>query len=188
MTKTAMITKDHQRRFFTVLVLTAVAFFPQLVSCLVVVPEYNRSYSSMPALFGGKWSQDTVSAHLQLIQAKPLLCEEEETNETASESMVTLPSDGLPVALLVQRGQCTFYEKAVVASTWDLVEYVIVYDSEISPQLVPMSSEYPSNISLLFVSYQSGMGKTTVTYCSHMWILLLAHTNMLLQPRSLNNN
>lgn len=39
------------------------------------------------------------------------------------------------------------------------VEYVIVYDNEVSEWLVPMSSESPSTMSLLFVSYRSGLGK-----------------------------
>jgi hypothetical protein len=122
----------------------------------------------MPALFGGKWSQDNpVAAHMQLIESRPLLCEEDKTNNATSiESLVTIPSDGLPVALLVERGQCTFWEKALVAGKFDPVQYVVVYDNEISPQLVPMSSESSTNMSLLFVSYHSGVGKSLpqVTY------------------------
>jgi hypothetical protein len=102
---------------------------------------------------------------MQLIESRPLLCEEDKTNNaTSSESLVTTPSDGLPVALLVERGQCTFWEKALVAGTFDPVQYVVVYDNEINPQLVPMSSESSTNMSLLFVSYHSGVGKSMLGY------------------------
>jgi hypothetical protein len=68
------------------------------------------------------------------------------------------PEDGLPVALLVERGMCTFYDKAIMASKYgDAVKYVIVYDDQIgSPDLVPMSSEYTTNMTLLFVTSLSG--------------------------------
>jgi len=77
-------------------------------------------------------------------------------NSTTIQKLQT-PSDGLPVALLVERGSCTFWEKAEEASKLgDAVQYVIVYDNEMSADLVPMSSEFPSNMTLFFVSMMSG--------------------------------
>jgi hypothetical protein len=121
----------------------------------------------MPALFGGQmgYNDPPVMAHLMLIKGRPLLCNDEvenskNNNAGATIQKITGPNDGLPVALLVERGQCTFYEKASIASQWgDAVKYVVVYDNEQSPDLVPMSSEYPSNMTLLFVSNLSGQGK-----------------------------
>jgi hypothetical protein len=143
---------------------SALLLLPRGILGTIMLPEFNRSFKSMPAIFGQRLDiDDPVSVHLQLIKDRPLLClEEKGLNNSTAESDVVTPSDGLPVALLVQRGSCTFYEKAQLASLWDPVQYVIIYDNEISPQLVPMSSEYPTNMTLLFVSYHSGMGKKTM--------------------------
>jgi hypothetical protein len=71
----------------------------------------------------------------------------------------------LPLALLVQRGRCTFYEKAELASQYfPAVQYVVVYDNEITDSLAAMNSEIPlpppaDQLGLTFVSYRSGMGK-----------------------------
>jgi len=68
-----------------------------------------------------------------------------------------LPMDGLPVALLVERGMCTFYEKAAMAAKYGpAVRYIIIYDDQITPLLVPMSSDYETDITLLFVSANTG--------------------------------
>jgi hypothetical protein len=154
---------DGTTRLVRVL-LSALLLLPKGILGTIVLPEFNRSFKSMPAIFGQRIDiDDPVSAHLQLINERPLLCKEEKVfNNSTAESDVATPSDGLPVALLVQRGTCTFYEKAQLAALWDPVQYVIIYDNEISPQLVPMSSEYPTNMTLLFVSYHSGMGKKTM--------------------------
>ena len=68
------------------------------------------------------------------------------------------PPDGLPIAILVERGICTFYEKAIMASKYgDAVKYIIVYDDQIdASELVEMHSEYATNMTLLFVSSLSG--------------------------------
>jgi hypothetical protein len=142
--------------------LLALLLLPRGILGTIMLPEFNRSFKSMPAIFGQRLDiDDPVSlAHLQLIKELPLLCEEEKgLNNSAAESDVVTPSHGLPVALLVQRGSCTFYEKTQLALLWDPVQYVIIYDNEISPQLVPISSKYTTNMTLLFVSYHSGMGK-----------------------------
>jgi hypothetical protein len=156
----------------------------------VVLPEYNRSFTSMPALFGGElgYNDPPVMAHLTLIKEWPTLCHRQQGedggdendyqsggNEEQAPDSATIPSqqqqqqqpqfsidfpdDGLPVALLVERGQCTFYEKAMVAQQYfQAVQYLVVYDNEMSPDLVPMSSEHPTNVTLLFVSNMSGEG------------------------------
>jgi hypothetical protein len=68
------------------------------------------------------------------------------------------PPDGLPIAILVERGICTFYDKAIMASKYgDAVKYIIVYDDQIgASELVEMHSEYTTNMTLLFVSSLSG--------------------------------
>jgi len=67
------------------------------------------------------------------------------------------PEGNIPVALLVERGMCTFWEKAIMASNYgDFVKYVIIYDDQIAPDLVPMSSEHETDLTLLFVSANSG--------------------------------
>ena len=53
----------------------------------------------------------------------------------------------------------TFYEKARIASQYPGVEYVIVYNSEKDQPLVPMASDYDTDMRLLFVSYETGSGE-----------------------------
>jgi len=127
------------------------------VAGTLYLPSYNRTYHSIPALFGVSLPEKTVTkAYLQTIEDWPLLCEEE--GRIPDPDAVVTPDDGLPVALLVERGECTFWEKGQVASSWrPPVQYVIVYDNEPAPQLVPMSSEVDSNMTLLFVSYHTGI-------------------------------
>lgn len=152
----------------SLLLLVLVLLSPRLATATVVLPEYNRSFTSMPASFGGRISADDppVLAHMMVMVDAPLLCKEEidayerHHNTTAATGLDVLPpDDGRPVALLVQRGLCTFHEKAKMASQWEAVKYVVVYDNEMSEELVPMSSEEETNMTLLFVSYVSGHGK-----------------------------
>jgi len=118
---------------------------------------YNRSYHSFPALFGQRLPLDNpVGAYLQIVDYWPLLCPDE--NKTIDPNAVITPDDGLPVALLVERGNCTFWEKGETALLWSPpVQYVIVYDNEVKPELVPMSSELESNMTLLFVTRRTGL-------------------------------
>ena len=156
---------------------------PQLASSTIYLPSYNISYQSMPALFGGTWSEDvTVKAYLQLVAEEPLLCESPQDASLNNAITVPLPSTDdsdnntespipIPVALLVQRGECTFAQKAAVALQWaPTVKYVIVYDNEISNFLVPMGTDEEgeeNSIALLFVSYHSGMGKLVSLFENH---------------------
>ena len=141
------------------LVLSLLGVLSTCVSGTVILPEYNRSFHSLPALFGQPLPLDIpVTAYLQVIQDWPLLCEE--PDRKPDPNAVVTPKDGIPVALLVERGKCTFWEKAETASLWSPpVEYVIVYDQEVKPELVPMSSELETNMTLLFVTRQTGTGK-----------------------------
>lgn len=65
------------------------------------------------------------------------------------------PQNNLPVTILVERGLCTFYEKAMMAAQYG-AQYVIIYDDQIAPDLVPMSSDYETDMTLLFVSASTG--------------------------------
>jgi hypothetical protein len=185
------------------LLLAAFLVSTTTVSSTVVLPEYNRSFTSMPALFGGQlnYNDPPVMAHLTLVRDNPLLCSENSdleipnsnsNNNTNTRTIIETPDDGLPVAVLVERGKCTFYEKAQEASKLgEAVRYIVVYDNEVSPDLVPMSSEHSTNMTLLFVSNLSGEGAS----CNHgdvrmMMLLLLMKslTHMLLFSLSLHRN
>lgn len=146
-----------------VLYFIAWATFLPIVSATVALPEYNRSFHSLPALFGGQLPLDnSVRAYLQRIDGRPLLCQTE-PNRTIDHHAVVTPTDGTPVALLVERGMCTFWEKARTANLWaPPVKYVIVYDNNPKSELVPMSSELGSNMTLLFVTRNTGLGTCNV--------------------------
>ncbi|KAL9182121.1 hypothetical protein ACHAXT_012773 [Thalassiosira profunda] len=98
-------------------------------------------------------------------------------NETQKEIPV-VPSNGVPVAILAKRGQCTYETKARVASTLTTphgtVRFVIVYDNLPSDgnHLITMMPEERSDergiprhkghdlwkgVGLVFVSYESGV-------------------------------
>lgn len=142
---------------FTTLVLSSLLAL-RTVSATVVLPDYDRSFHSLPAVFGERIPFDTsASIYLQTINDWPKLCREE-GREPDPEDIVT-PDDGKSVALLVERGTCTFWEKGEVASSWSPpVEYVIIYDNEFTNELVPMSSESQSDMRLLFVTRRTGVG------------------------------
>jgi len=192
--------------FVTVVVLVLLVVFPSGVNGTVFLPEFNRSYTSLPGLFGGPLdlskNDPPVSAYLTLVSNQPYMCPDElkniqphppppnllsnnysnnysnnsnsngdynNNNKTdydydydydSDNSMIQplpKPADGLPIALLVERGMCTFWEKAEMASRYGpAVRYVIIFDDIVSPDLVPMSSEYNTDMTLLFVSSQSG--------------------------------
>ena len=181
------------------------------VRSTVVLPQYNRSFTSLPGNFGGKLNEHDppVLAHLTIIKNQPFLCPDElkhiepqppfygsgeegniigndgnsnntlpdTANSTLDEAYggiekLPQPEDGLPIALLVERGMCAFYDKAVMASRYgDAVKYVIVYDDQVSHDLVAMSSKFTTNITLLFVSSLSGQGT-----CQELFCLFLPNT------------
>ena len=176
-------------------ILVAWTKIPSGVAADVQLPQFNRTFESMPGLFGGKLYKDdpSIFAHLILIPNQPFLCPDElkhiqpgpgfysannndnnSTGNNSSDGNNNSSNDGdiefaydeieefqvpdeFPIAVLVERGMCTFYEKAVMASKYGhAVQYIIVYDDEVSTDLVPMSSEFTTNITLLFVSSLSG--------------------------------
>ena len=67
------------------------------------------------------------------------------------------------VALLVERGNCSFEEKANVAMlAYPTVSFMVVYDDQPSKNLVSMRESYQADgifLGMLFVSYNSGMSK-----------------------------
>lgn len=155
---------------------------------VVYLPEYNRTYDSLPGLFGGRLSTDEnfppVQAYLTLVPNQQYMCQDElkhiqprpplgaftpvvnatatngndeDNNYAATIEPLPVPEDGIPIALLVQRGMCTFYEKAVMASHYGpAVKYVIIYDNQVAPDLVPMSSESSTDMTLFFIASLSG--------------------------------
>lgn len=134
-----------------------------VTTAAVFLPEYNETFASVPALFGNTLPSDIrVSAHLQTIVDWPELCEEDGRLQDP-EDVVPPPIEGMPIALLVKRGECTFWEKGHVASGWEEVQYVIIYDQKPEPQLVAMSSELDLDMTLFFVSYNTGLGMLMLT-------------------------
>ena len=127
----------------------------------VVLPEYNRSFQSLPASFGKRLRTDnSVSAYLQIVPNWPRLCQVEQPTRDPDPTDVVIPEDGRPVALLAERGLCTFWEKGNLASFWyPTVQYVIVYDKAFSGELVPMSGELETEMTLLFVTRDTGLRK-----------------------------
>jgi hypothetical protein len=148
-------------------------------------------YPSMPAVFGVPWYPNVVyTARLQTVFENPTLCtnkimseppqdrklrssavvaasdhvpiDERRNHAILSSTEIIVPSDSLPVALLVKRGDCSFEEKARNAMELsDAIQFVIVYDDNLRSQLVPMSANDPSEISvrLLFISHTAGLGE-----------------------------
>ena len=68
------------------------------------------------------------------------------SSSTITNSTIKIPSDGLPIVLLVERGHCTFYEKSIVASTYPSVAFMIVYDNQSNNNpLIPMTSDHDND-------------------------------------------
>lgn len=142
-----------------------------------VITANGLVFDSMPAMFGLPWiSNMEYQAYLQEMPGRPLLCASDEDpslslsnrgqhlNHQSHSSMLSEPQrtkDGIPVALLVSRGTCSFEEKAREAMKFANVDYIIVHDDRSRTQLVPMSASDTSEISnhLLFVSYETGLRK-----------------------------
>lgn len=189
---------------------TIIASIPR-VSADIRVPEYNRTYESLPGLFGTKIheSDPPVIARLTIVPNQPFLCPDElkhiqpeskfvsslhnsqneklsstnssNTNGSNSNAIggydngiyddsvgfpyvaiqaIPAPEDGLPIALLAERGMCTFFDKAEMAQIYGpAVKYVIVYDNEPSSSLVAMSTsdnDLTTNMTMLFTSSLAG--------------------------------
>jgi hypothetical protein len=151
--------------------ISRVVFACSLLSLVsATITAGDKHFQSMPAVFGKPFSmmrRDDM-AHLQLLNDNPFLCQGGPFNErhlmgndqtSYNEDNHIVPSDGLPIAVLVSRGGCSFEEKARAAMTYGYIKYVIVYDDRARSALVPMSATDPDNITvgMLFVSRTSGM-------------------------------
>lgn len=164
-------------------------------------PVSRRQFQSQPALFGTMMDHDaSYDAVLQIVPGDPNLCAghtdyginvmgdneggEEllqrcpfpEAKACAKRMKLLTPVGGTKqIALLAERGGCSFETKARAAMAIDaelrarnhhhtsspIIAFVIVYDDAPRPTLVPMSAssseaDLSSSISLVFVSYESG--------------------------------
>lgn len=72
------------------------------------------------------------------------------------------------VALLVERGVCSFEQKAAVAmEAYPSVGFMVVYDHEISNNLVSMketTEDHGITLGMLFVSNHAGMGTCSIAF------------------------
>ena len=95
------------------------------------------------------------------------------------------PSHGVPVALLAKRGQCTYETKARIASQMTsphgVVRFLIVYNDQLEDgeHLITMMPQGRNDdnlydeLGLVFVSYESGMGKREASsFCCFYYYLL----------------
>lgn len=96
------------------------------------------------------------------------------------------PSHGVPVALLAKRGQCTYETKARIASQLTsphgVVRFLIVYNDQLEDgeHLITMmpstkgrnDDNLYDELGLVFVSYESGMGKRGVIIIIIIMLLL----------------
>lgn len=140
--------------------------------------QFTIELPSMPAKFGMNWRNGIdYFAQLQLLPEHLFLCHDDESASVTLDmnsrllshgtgslnSSIHSTNDGVPVALLVSRGECSFEEKARMAMQINNVAYVIVFDDRVrpttKPNLVPMSATDATGIDMgmLFVSYASGM-------------------------------
>ena len=160
-----------------------------------------RKYQSQPALFGMQLEYDaSYEVILQAIPDDPHLCagriggdngQGEKNyayypNPSTDANKIWVPQDGKTVALLAQRGGCSFEDKARAALAIDaelrhrlrrkrggrhtsggaaedddtpIMQFVVVYDDMRRPTLVPMSAsddEEIHNLGLVFVSSDTG--------------------------------
>lgn len=117
----------------------------------------RNSHRSEPAGFGQALSTTTtVQAHLQIVHTDSQLCDKELFIATQP---VVPPTDGVPVALLVEDGGCHDGEKAAIASLSPYVKYIIGFDPDpLGNWVDTMVSGDETDLSLVFVSGKSGAG------------------------------
>jgi hypothetical protein len=98
------------------------------------------------------------------------------------------PSNGVPVALLAKRGQCTYETKARIASQMTsphgVVRFLIVYNDQLEDgeHLITMmptkdkdgrdGADLYDELGLVFVSYESGMGKRELFCCCYYYVII----------------
>lgn len=126
--------------------------FLQTVSATITVTDSGRRFASRPDEWVGNRfsSRYEYMARLQYLPRDPTLC------SSLQNLTVTVPPDGLPVALLVRAGQCSTETKARVAlneiQPRHLVKYLIIYeqgwedeDASLSP--LPQVDQYEDDVS-----------------------------------------
>ncbi|CAB9516133.1 protein ligase RNF167 [Seminavis robusta] len=138
-----------------------------LVSATVMYGGYT--FESMPSHFGRTWFPPgrNFPARLQFLHGNgSRLCHGMANETELALPGLVIPPDNSPVALLVERGDCSFQDKANMAmKAFPAVRYMVVYDNVQSNNLVSMrESSSADNITLgmLFVSYRAGMALRSV--------------------------
>jgi len=93
------------------LLLLICSLLSHIVDASIEVIDLGRTYQSRPDKYIGLQLRTRVeySARLQRISGDQYLCGDNQSN-------VTVPKDGLPIALVVKKGFCSFAQKAEYAS------------------------------------------------------------------------
>jgi len=93
------------------LLLLICSILSHVVDASIEVIDFGRTYQSRPDKYIGLQLRAGVeySARLQRISGDQYLCGDNQSN-------VTVPKDGLPIALVVKKGFCSFAQKAEYAS------------------------------------------------------------------------
>lgn len=132
---------------------------------------YNRNTStfiglwSIPALFGPELfpASREHAAHLQYLHENPFLCSYDPKNSSFVDPESHWP-DGVPVALLVWGGQCSFYHKALIAQDIsDNIHYLIVINNDPNStkpyvmELEPHEHGEAVDVALLSVWFRDGL-------------------------------
>jgi len=128
-----------------------------------------EKFDSIPALFGRKFIPNReYKAKLVFPKRTPYLCTTKRSHllHLAHELRKHDDNDEA-LALLVQRGGCTFERKAKLGTLLPNVKYIIVYDDVKSAYLLPMAgSNTDVSVGMLFVSHASGMELKRKIYSS----------------------
>lgn len=155
-------------RSLVVIALTLVSSLVDKAHGFIVVPSsntsnsnsnnYQDSFASLPAAFGEPWEDSSViRTHLQFIEARTKLC----PNDEEEDVKIAVPTDGLPVTLLVERGDCLFIEKAQEAMALGSVQYIIIANNGQDNTTGPfrMTGPHFEHAAPLMISEKSGKGK-----------------------------
>jgi len=145
----------------------ATVLFALLVSCktrgtvaTITIPDTRDQYASQPASFGMYFQEgrEYIARLQSLFDTDPYLCDQE--NIYRNRQKIVVPDDGLPVALLAEKGYCTYEEKARIAQQLhSAVKYLVVFSNVPGDDtLVTMTAENHDGITIgsQYVSYKSG--------------------------------
>jgi len=115
------------------LLLFWMALFPSVATASIKIVDSGRTIPSRPDRQLGQklWKGYEYMGRLQFLHGNLQLCPS--PDDPHRRFSITVPSDGLPVALYAKAGGCTLEEKAMVASTMidppNTVGYIIVEDA-----------------------------------------------------------